>query len=191
MSVTQLTHRHQSPTFVSHSATQFQLQVQVKVDEANVASQASCLLTLNNGLMTGNSPEPQRTSCECSLTLCFMFNSLMTDPHVTKLSSVPSDSPNTQDNNNTRSAGGECGRTAQFKPPIPPETQSSRRCLSVICIVFRYVIEVAPFASVTLRTQRPQRLGVGTARRFYFHFFVALNWVYLASLYCILAFMII
>lgn len=120
-----------------------------------------------------------------------MFNSLMTDPHVTKLSSVPSDSPNTQDNNNTRSAGGECGRTAQFKPPIPPETQSSRRCLSVICIVFRYVIEVAPFASVTLRTQRPQRLGMGTARRFYFHFFVALNWVYLASLYCILAFMII
>ena len=98
-----------------------------------------------------------------------MFNSLTTDPHVTKLSSVPSDSPNTQDNSNTRSAGGECGRTAQIKPPIPPATPSSRRCLAEICIVFRYVIEVASFASVTLGTQRPQRLGVGTASRLFIY----------------------
>lgn len=74
----------------------------------------------------------------------------MTDPHVTKLSSVPSDSPNIQDNN--INAGRDCGRTAQLKLPIT--NPGSHRCLSEICNIFRYVIKPVLYANETMRKQR-------------------------------------
>lgn len=42
----------------------------------------------------------------------------MTDPHVTKLSSVPRDGPNIQHRYNKK-VGKVCRETAQFKIPIP------------------------------------------------------------------------
>lgn len=96
----------------------------------------SCLLMLNNRVMEGNSPEPQRTSWEWSLTLCFTFNNLMTDPQVTKLSSVPIDRPTTQYNNN-KIAGSDCERTARPKLPI-----TDPHSLSQICNILCYVSKV-------------------------------------------------
>lgn len=77
----------------------------------------------------------------------------MTDPQVTKLSSVPGDSPTTQYNNN-KIAGRDCERTARPKLPI-----TDPRSLSQICNIFCYVSKVVSYPDVLFKKQRLQRLG--------------------------------
>lgn len=94
----------------------------------------------------------------------------MTDPHVTKLSSVPTDRPNKKDNNNT-SCGRKHKELAQFKWPILNESRatadaplrfysSSSSSVDEV-LFFRYVIKALDVSIMYSIKQRPLASGSG------------------------------